>query len=407
MYDVIIIGAGVAGLYAAYNIKRLSPSTTFLILEKNGKHGLGGRAGNEMFCGTEIVTGAGIGRLKKDKLLYRLLKELSIKTTEFDIEPHYSTTINQSNIPKILNQLKKQLKEENNRETFKTFATKILGEKEYDQFIITSGFTDYEKEDVYDVLYHYGMEDNFTRYKGFHVAWKEMILKLSETIGLDHIRFSYNVAAISKLSSQTFEIYKSSSDHFFSAKKVILATTISGIRTLLPDFNIYKEIEGQPFLRVYGKFDKKSTTIMNQVVKGTTIVPGHLQKIIPIDSDKGIYMIAYSDNKHALYLKTHMENDEKNRHFFARIVEQSLDIPKDSLKLITMKSFYWDIGTHYYKPLDINRIHKTRSEFIFDAQHPVKDVLVVGEVVSLKQGWTEGALESVQSAVTKNGSMVN
>jgi len=28
-------------------------------------------------------------------------------------------------------------------------------------------------------------------------------------------------------------------------------------------------------------------------------------------------------------------------------------------------------------------------------------VLVVGEVVSLQQGWTEGALESVQATVTK------
>ena len=402
MYDVIIIGAGVAGLYAAYNIKRLSPSSTFLILEKNGKHGLGGRAGNEMFCGTKVVTGAGIGRLKKDKFLYRLLKELSIKTTEFvTVEPHYSTTINKSNIPKILVQLKKLLKEEDKPGTFKSFATKILGSKEYDQFLITSGYTDYENEDVHDVLYHYGMEDNFTRYKGFHVAWKELVLKMVETIGSDHIKFSYNVAAISKLSSQTFEIYKTGSEHFFSAKKVIIATTVSGIRTLLPDLNIYKEIEGQPFLRVYGKFDKKSTTIMNQFIKGTTIVPGHLQKIIPIDSDKGIFMIAYSDNKHALFLKTHLENDEQNRHYFCRIVEKCLGIPRDSLKLITMKSFYWDIGTHYYKPLDINRIHKTRAEFIDDAQHPVKDVLVVGEVVSLQQGWTEGALESVQATVTK------
>ena len=101
MYDVIIIGAGVAGLYAAYNIKWLSPNTTFLILEKNGKHGLGGRAGNELFCGTEVVFVAGIGRLKKDKLLYRLLKDLSIKTTEFDIEPHYSKTVLTSDIQKI------------------------------------------------------------------------------------------------------------------------------------------------------------------------------------------------------------------------------------------------------------------------------------------------------------------
>jgi len=34
--DIIIIGGGIAGLYAAYQIKRLTPpKTSFLILEKN------------------------------------------------------------------------------------------------------------------------------------------------------------------------------------------------------------------------------------------------------------------------------------------------------------------------------------------------------------------------------------
>ena len=36
-YDIIIIGSGIAGLYAAYNIKKTSPNTSFLILEKNKK----------------------------------------------------------------------------------------------------------------------------------------------------------------------------------------------------------------------------------------------------------------------------------------------------------------------------------------------------------------------------------
>ena len=83
-----------AGLYSAYNINRMSPSTTFLILEKNKKsNGLGGRAGNETFCGAEVVTGAGIGRKLKDKLLLRLLQDLSIKTEEMTFGPNYAATL--------------------------------------------------------------------------------------------------------------------------------------------------------------------------------------------------------------------------------------------------------------------------------------------------------------------------
>ena len=89
-YDVIIIGSGMAGLYAAYNIKKMSPDTSFRILEKYKKNWIGGRASNELFYGTEIVTGAGIGRKQKDKLLHKLLDELDLKTSDFIVTPFYS-----------------------------------------------------------------------------------------------------------------------------------------------------------------------------------------------------------------------------------------------------------------------------------------------------------------------------
>ena len=394
MYDVVIIGGGIAGLFAAYNITRFSPSTTFLILEKERKQKLGGRAGNEMFCGVEIVTGAGIGRRKKDVLLYRLLKELSLKTSEFTVEPKYSRTIPEiSDIPKIMEELKKQ-QTKGKPETFKALAKRILGQEGYTNFLITSGYTDYENQDAHDVLYYYGMEDNFSKYKGFHVPWKELVSKMAEMIGTEHFRFSSNVVALTKTKSHTFQVLTAERPTIYHAKKVIVATAISGIRMLLPEYPIYKEIEGQPFLRVYGKFLEPD--IMNRFVKSTTIVPSPLQKIIPMNSEKGVYMIAYSDNHQAEFLKPHLENTALNRKFFCQLIEKSLGIPEDSLKLLTMKHFYWDIGTHYYKPLTK---YKTRKEFIEKAQHPDKNIMVVGEAVSLQQGWTEGALESVEKVV--------
>ena len=64
-FDIIIIGSGMSGLYSAFNIKKQSSETSFLVLEKYKKNWIGGRTSNEMFYGTEIVTGAGIGRKKK------------------------------------------------------------------------------------------------------------------------------------------------------------------------------------------------------------------------------------------------------------------------------------------------------------------------------------------------------
>jgi monoamine oxidase len=77
-----------------------------------------------------------------------------------------------------------------------------------------------------------------------------------------------------------------------------------------------------------------------------------------------------------------------------------LGIYGGSLHIIALKSFYWPIGTHYYKPLNL-ALYKDRDEFIDIAQHPEKGILVVGEVVSKNQGWTEGALDSVKEVLTK------
>ena len=138
---------------------------------------------------------------------------------------------------------------------------------------------------------------------------------------------------------------------------------------------------------------------MKQYVKGYTIVEGPLQKIIPMDPSKGVYMIAYSDNASAISLKDHLENTPENRSYFEDLLEQSLGIEEESLKINALLDFYWAEGTHYYEPL--KGPYKNRTEFINAAQHPDKNILVVGEVISKHQGWVEGALESVDTVLNK------
>ena len=48
-YDIIIIGSGISGLYAAYNIQKMSPSTSFIILEKYKTNWIGGRTSNDIY----------------------------------------------------------------------------------------------------------------------------------------------------------------------------------------------------------------------------------------------------------------------------------------------------------------------------------------------------------------------
>ena len=400
-YDIIIIGSGMSGLYSAYNIKNTSPQTSFLILEKYKKNWIGGRTSNEQFYGTEIVTGAGIGRKGKDKLLHKLLTDLRFHLSEYTVNPHYSKMMDHVDIKKIMTHLRKEYKRfKDQRLTFKEFASHILGEKLYKKFIMSAGYTDYENEDALETLYYYGMEDNTCCWKAFQVPWRKMVLKLYHYIGERHFRFSSDVIGIQRLQNTPckFKINIENGQHYL-CNRVIIASTIDTIRNLLPGYIIYNRIDGQPFLRLYAKFTKKSAEIMKEYVKGFTFVPGPLQRIIPMDPNNGVYMIAYNDNSNTLALKNYLKNTRENRELYETLLERSLGIPQNSLHIIAIKDFYWPIGTHYYTPLD--KTYTSREEFIDRAQHPEKGILVVGEAVSRNQGWTEGALESVKAVLTK------
>jgi hypothetical protein len=419
--DVIIIGGGIAGLYAAYQIKRIAPpNTTFLILEKNSKKWLGGRAGNETFYGANIVVGAGVGRKSKDHALIKLLKDTKVPNSEFTSERIYvpRALFQPDDIMKTMRTLKAEYNKRPehyrySQKTFKQFFIETLGEGEYRSFVTSTGYTDFEEADIYETLYHYGMDDNVSGWTAIHVPWNDLTETLYQQIGgSKHFRFSSEVTRIRKIEDNPGSIFEvmtaAPQRHTYYANKVVVATTVDAVRKIVPGASsrssIYQQIQGQPFLIVYAKFDRESTEIMKKYVTSFTVLEkGHLQKMIPMDPDKGVYMIAYSDNDHAKALKAKgaLENTRKNCEMYSKWAVDALGIPASTpLHIIAIKDYYWSIGTHYYEPL--TKEFKTRSEFIRQAQHPEKGMVVVGEMVSRDQGWVEGALESVDKVITRD-----
>jgi len=406
IYDYIIIGTGIAGLYSAYLIKKHDKKASFLLLEQNKKADIGGRIGMDDFYGVKIARGAGIGRTK-DELLVGLMREFgfpinaSVSAIDYSRLFYDKKQDPKKDIQTIVKYLRKEFREykektkdkKNIKKTFKEFSLQILGNEIYDDFLSKIGYQDFENTDIEEALYYYGFEDDICCNEIFHIDWNELIERFIEKIGINNFKFSQKVESIEKIESN-YQINTQSNSVL--GKRIIVATTIKSLRKLFPEYPIYREIEGQPYLRIYGKFSKTSLPILKESVKTYTVIPGILQKIIPINPEKGVYMIVYNDNQNAYFLRNKLENTEKNRDFYERNLEKSLALPKNSLKLIAIKSYYWEIGTHYYKPLDRLQ-YKSRNQFIKEAQNPAENILVVGEVVSRKQGWTEGALESVNN----------
>ena len=403
-YDVIIVGAGMAGLYTAFLLKSQNPKISLLVIEQNSKEHLGGRANTELFYGTKIAIGAGIGRTKKDKLLAQLMHHFKMPVKDYTVEHHIATSRN-IDVPEKMRTLRKEYEKNKaqmrqNPQTFKHFAKRVLGDTDYSRFLNSTGFTDYEHEDAYETIYEYGMEDNLGGWNGFSVPWHDLVQSLYNSVGTSNFIFGKKVTHITQITDSKdphtlIKTISTLSNHpqIFAAKKVVMATTVDALRHVFPKNTIYKEIEAQPFMRVYGKFDKSSVGILKEVLPRFTYVDFPIQKIIPMDADKGVYMIVYNDNASSLALKNRRENTAQNRQFYENLLEHVLKLPQGSLHLIGIRAFYWNCGTHYYKPL--SKSYKTREEFIRKAQRPHDNIFVVGELVSRNQGWTEGALESV------------
>lgn len=415
-YDVIIIGSGMAGLYAALKVRKLAPRLSFLVVEKYDTYG--GKSYNEDFENTSVVTGAGIGRLHKDKLLLSLMRKFKISVHTFETGHNFIASLEPlCHVKTTFMELKHAYNkththgQEHLHTTFKKFATSVLGKKKYDIFVMCAGYSDYENEDAYDVFYHYNFDDNYNRWVGFSVPWKKLVDKIVDKLESGHhIINNTEVTRILKC-DKYFEISTKHphlpSQHVQSKKKyycekVVIATDIDGIKDLIHNVSstpeLYYQIKGQPFLRLYAKFSRDSIQYLKEKIQGVTIIPGPMQKVIPMDPDHGVYMIIYSDNADADFFKKYFKNNEKNRSTLNTLLENSLDL-KGKLRIENIKDFYWKNGTHYYTPLTSD--FDTRQEFIEKAQHPDPNVLIVGEVISLHQGWVEGALESVEKTLTR------
>jgi hypothetical protein len=384
-YDYIIIGAGISGLYTAYLIKKNNPNTKILILESNNY--IGGRMGIDTFFSTRIVTGAGIGRKNKDINLIKLLNELKITYNEFKVNTIHAKNIDEIDIKKIMKQLKTEYDTNKNIKKplkFKTFATEILGAKLYKNFLINSGYHDYENEDAYSVLTDYHMEYNTSGWIGLSIPWEQLINKLVDIINIKNIKLKSTVTKVNIFDKEVHV-----NNNLYLYKKLVFATTISSIEKLLK-LPMYKQIKSQPFLRIYAKINSEYIDIIKEKVPKTLIVSTLLYKIIPMNPNKGIYMIGYTDNNGAETLYKNI----KNIKYIEEMLAKSIDVPK--IEIDKIKHYYWKEGTHYFIPYKFNK-----TEFINKAQHPKNNVFVVGECISEDQGWTEGAITSVNNIIDK------
>lgn len=420
IYDVIIIGGGIAGLNSAYKLIKKNPTLKILLLEKNK---LGGRIYTYHDRFYQVEEGAARFH-EKQKNIIKLIQELDLEKQMIKISnaiTYIPTTQNlkkpiQETTDQVINQVIEASKIENKSVLqsmiFIEYAKKIVG-KEKAQFILDSfGYSsELTLMNTYDSLNL--IKNNLTPKNQFYVLEKglsQMIEKIHEILKKSGVKVLQHrkVNDIQYIQTRTninnnipiFEISCDTIIQKYYAKKCICAVTKETLLKL-PIFNpIYtflNKIHSSPLCRIYSKFNKDPKTNkvwFHGMQKITT--NNNLRYVIPIDEENGVILISYTDNKYADFWKKIKDTkgiEEVNREL-QRLLQKTcnIDIPMPEHTQL----FYWKHGVAYYG------IGFDSDTMLKKIMKPYEDIplFVCGENFSEKQSqWIEGSLETSEKVV--------
>lgn len=414
IYDVIIIGGGIAGLNSAYKLIKKDPTLKILLLEKNK---LGGRIYTYHDRYYQIEEGAARFH-EKQKNILTLIRELGLaekiikitNTIEY-IPIKNAQNIIQENKDQLINKVIEASKLEKKSVlktiTFIEYAKKIV-KKENAQLILDS--FGYSSEltimNTYDAINL--IKNNLNPKNQFYVlkgGLSQMIEKLYQILNKSGVqvlihRKVNDIQYIQSKSTTNFEISCDKIIQKYYAKKCICAVTKETLLQLPifnPIYNILNKIHSSPLCRIYSKFNKdpKTNKVWFQGMEKFT-TNNNLRYVIPIDEENGVIMISYTDNKYADFWKKIQDTkgiDEVNREL-QRLIKQTckIDIPIPEHTKIS----YWKHGVAYYG------IEFDSEIMLKKIMKPYKDIplFVCGENFSEKQSqWIEGSLETSEKVV--------
>jgi protoporphyrinogen oxidase len=394
IYDYIIIGGGISGLYSLHLLNKLKKNLKILLIEKEDY--LGGRILNKKFHNNIIRLGAGIAK-DDNKHLFRLLKKLNIKSFRVQgdkriVDPNFDKSYHLEIIKKIKDTVK-NLKNNNinySNLTVKQFLKKYLDPEEYSSYIKHIQYGEYLDGDINYYINNDPMYDDNVVGKFYMniINWDLLIKRILANSKKSQIKKNCSCKNIEKIDE--YFIINTDQKKYIS-KKIILAVTINvfdKITSRLDIHNYSKFIGSLPFSRIY-TYHRNGHNFISEKTGSFNIMfnNNHLHKII-IMNDK-IIMASYTNGS-----KSKFWNKIKSKTKLLNKVDQELKkiIPTtNNVDDIIFK--YWDEGVHFYKPLGSQNLNK----LIKNLQNPIENFYVVGEMLSNGHGWVDGAIESVDN----------
>lgn len=454
MYDVIILGGGIAGIYTAYKLNRCSPHLKILLLEKENY--LGGRVFT--VHEGELAFEAGAGRFADShRYFMALLKELKLlgkmveNGTNVAFAPAHSGGATFSSVddagrftdgfgfesnppPSLVNNMltlalgpttlpnaglvarvvaasKLESRAYLQNQSFETYAKKVLTLREVD--FIKQSFGYYSElvimnaYDAIQLMTLLGPGNTFYSLKG---GLSQVIDKMVADMG-DNVRIllQHGVKKIVHVDGpqKEFEIVSENKERIirYRGKKCVCALPKQALLALSifnPIKKLLHAVEYGSLCRIYCKFDVNKSTgevWFHGLPKLTT--NNRLRMVIPYNEKTGLIMLSYTDNKYADYWQrlyasgdSHKEGIRRVNH---KLIEEIREVVGERVRIPMPKYTricYWKHGVGYW---GVGADSAAVSEKMIRPIDGVADLYVCGENYSEKwQQWMEGALETSQ-----------
>ena len=374
MYDLIVVGGGIAGLYMADKYLEKYPNARICVLEKSAR--LGGRIKTIRDNGSTHYE-AGAGRINKRHLrVLKLVKSLGLNLIEIG---RASNTEVQSKIISVIKVVKKMPRLEAIKLTFGDACDQVFGKQEKERIRGLFGYNSvFDDMNAYDSIHMFKNSFNKEPYFVIKEGYDAVITRLRDK--LKHLANIYTDCDVVSISDSS--VVTTKDGRMFKGGLVVCAVPRASLLKLFPEAEEKLDSVAPVALnRMYGFVDP---TWLSQCPVTTT--RDHIRQFIPINPDTGLAMVTYSDTHDAMYWHKNHTLTNLNAHLkslFGRNAPVARGI----------RNYFWAAGSHFWRPGVSSAQMKKQVMFL------KRNVVVVGEAYSGDQGWVEGALSTVDNAI--------
>ena len=430
IYDVVVIGGGIAGLYTAYQILRKSPSMRVLLLEK--RRDLGGRIyTSHDFPDTPVEGGA--GRFSdQHQRLWALLRELGLDTHAVElpaggqyvdatgrVSPGY-----EADVAAVVAASRKVSREVLQTVSFLDYARKVVGKKRAQHIVDSFGYySELVVMNAHDAIVLMGVLDTYkTRFYSLAGGLSQIIDRLAAYLrrhSRSRVLTGHTVVSANKVVSFTRKLRSNGGTrrrrrpvvsrtycvetetgnggvHRFWARQCVFAVpkqALERLELMRPVWPLLRHIRCGSLCRIYAQFAPGEW--LASLVKTTT--NNDLRMVIPINPSAGIVMASYTDNRFADRWRRleQTKGVDAVRDRLTRLLKQTFPAANDVV-IQDVRVFYWPCGVGYWG------VGADSADIARRLVEPLPGIYVCGEHFSeTNQQWMEGALETSEEVVRR------